>query len=117
MCRIDAGIDGLAGRSRWDVSSEQAGVDPGRIVQEWLSTADAARYLGLTSHRIRVEFAAGRLPGSRLGYRTLRFRREHLDAVMESLIVLGEQKMPAATSGVSNLVPHKRRGISQKLGL
>lgn len=97
------------------MSSEQAGADSGRVAQEWLSTADAARYLGLTSHRIRVEFAAGRLPGSRLGYRTLRFRREHLDAVMESLVVPGRRPTPAPSGGITGLVPHKRRGISQTL--
>ncbi len=94
------------------MSSEQASVEPGRVVQEWLSTADAARYLGLTSHRIRAEFAAGRLPGSRLGYRTLRFRREHLDAVMDSLIVPAQRPNPAPSGGVAGLVPHKRRGIA-----
>lgn len=44
------------------MSSNRTGAETGHVAQEWLSTAEAARYLGLTPHRIRVEFAAGRLP-------------------------------------------------------
>lgn len=63
-------------------------VDPRQgVATEWLSTADAARYLGLTSGRIRAESASGRLEGSRLGPRALRFKREHLDALMNSHVV------------------------------
>jgi excisionase family DNA binding protein len=83
--------------------------------QEWLSTAQAAQYLGLTSHRIRAEFASGRLPGTRLGYRTLRFKREHLDDLMASLLVVEKKPAPTAIGGVAGLVPHKRRGIGHSL--
>ena len=93
------------------MSGDRTGAENGQVAQEWLSTAEAARYLGLTPHRIRVEFAAGRLPGSRLGYRTLRFRRGHLDSLMESLLVPEQHPNGSPVGGIPGLVPRKRRGI------
>lgn len=93
------------------MSSDRTGAETGQVAQEWLSTAEAARYLGLTPHRIRVEFAAGRLPGCRLGYRTLRFRRGHLDAPMESRLVPERRQTGSPATGIPGLVPRKRRGI------
>lgn len=88
--------------------------EPGRadgVRREWLSTSEAADYLGLTPGRVRAEFASGRLEGSRLGYRTLRFKREHLDDLMQSLTVPSRRPAPFAAPGIAGLIPHKRRGI------
>ena len=93
------------------MSSNRTGAETGHVAQEWLSTAEAARYLGLTRHRIRAEFAAGRLPGSRLGYRTLHFRRGHLEGLMEFLLVPERYRTGSPTAGTRGLVPRKRRGI------
>lgn len=57
------------------------------VVTHWLGTADAARHLGLRPGRIRAEFASGRLDGSTFGPHTLRFKREHVDALMNSHVV------------------------------
>ena len=84
------------------------------VAQEWLSTAEAARYLGLTTHRIRAEFASGRLAGTRLGYRTLRFKRQHLDELMAALVVPADRDSEFVMQPVGGLVPHKRRGIPAK---
>lgn len=48
-----------------------------------LSTKEAAEYLGVTEHTLLVWFRAHRVPGIKLGHRTLRFRREDLDAFAE----------------------------------
>ena len=82
------------------------------VATEWLSTADAARYLGLTPGRIRAEFASGRLDGSKLGPHTLRFKREHLDALMNSHVVPARRPAQQGSFGIADLIPHKRRGIS-----
>lgn len=54
---------------------------------EWLSPEEAAAYLGLNAGFIKAAFRDGRLPGARLGHRTLRFRRDDLDAFMEAQVV------------------------------
>lgn len=50
--------------------------------QEWLSPEQAAAYLGLQPGFLKAAHREGRLPGARLGHRTLRFRRADLDAFM-----------------------------------
>lgn len=93
--------------------TDEREVDPKQgVATEWLSTADAARYLGLTPARIRAEFASGRLDGSKLGPHTLRFKREHLDALMNSHVVPDRRPAQQGSYGIADLIPHKRRGIS-----
>ena len=49
---------------------------------EWLSSAEAARYLGVTTRTIQNWIAKGILPVSHPG-RKLRFKRGELDAFLE----------------------------------
>lgn len=49
---------------------------------EWLSSAEAARYLGVTTRTIQNWIAKGILPVSHPG-RKLRFKRSELDAFLE----------------------------------
>lgn len=79
------------------------------VAREWLSTADAARYLGLTPARIRAEFASGRLDGSKLGPHTLRFKREHLDALMNSHVVPARRRGGRAFPSRAGDEPDSRR--------
>lgn len=46
----------------------------------WLSPADAARYAGVPETRLKRAHREGQIGGVRLGYRTLVFRRDDIDA-------------------------------------
>ena len=57
---------------------------------------EAAEYLGITPNLLVAEAREGKLPRVRLGKRTYRYRREDLDAYIESCLTisLGEEPSP-----------------------
>ena len=55
------------------------------ILRVWLTAAEAAEYLGLSSVKALYELVRrGVVPAYRLGERSLRFRREELDKLLSS---------------------------------
>jgi excisionase family DNA binding protein len=70
-----------------DISTASRGGPPERQVAEQttrlLEAEEVARYLGMRTDWVYREVRVGRLPHIRLG-RTLRFRRESIDAWLES---------------------------------
>lgn len=48
----------------------------------YLSIADTAEYLGLTTRTVRQMIADGRLRGYKLGQRVVRLRRAEIDAAL-----------------------------------
>lgn len=56
----------------------------------WLSTKEAARYLSISVSNLRAKISRGQISvDGRLG-RTLRFRRDKLDQLLESSLNRGE---------------------------
>lgn len=55
---------------------------PTPAVVPWLTTTEAADYLGLTSKTIRRYIASGKLPARRIGVRVVRVRRDDLDGLL-----------------------------------
>ncbi|KEF99972.1 MULTISPECIES: excisionase family DNA-binding protein [Mycobacterium] len=55
---------------------------PGRS-NKYVSIADAADYLGVTTRTIRQMIADGRLRGYRSGHRLVRLRIDEIDAAMQ----------------------------------
>jgi excisionase family DNA binding protein len=50
-----------------------------------MSIPEAAEYLGLTTHGVRKMIADGRLQAYRLGPRTIRLRRDEIDAAFTKI--------------------------------
>jgi excisionase family DNA binding protein len=61
---------------------------PGRSnkLSAYISIADAATYLGLTTRTVRQMIADGRLRGYRSGSRIVRLRVDEIDADMQPIV-------------------------------
>ncbi|MGC3954351.1 MAG: helix-turn-helix domain-containing protein [Propionicimonas sp.] len=46
---------------------------------EWISLREASHIYGVSTDTLRRRISTGELPAVKLGYKTIRVRREHLD--------------------------------------
>lgn len=52
---------------------------------EWISLREAARIFGVSVDTLRRRISTGELPAVKLGYKTIRVRREHLDKLFRPI--------------------------------
>lgn len=52
---------------------------------EWISLREAARIFGVSIDTLRRRISTGELPAVKLGYKTIRVRREHLDKLFRPI--------------------------------
>lgn len=67
------------GVATWDEISRDNGLFDNRITGEWLSTKEAASYLGISANALRILVHRGRVQAHKLGSR-LKFKIKDLRA-------------------------------------
>lgn len=64
----------------------------GKVGEELYSTARAAELLGVNADTVRRWIRLGKLPATKLGYKTVRVSRADLEAFLEAQRVAGTPK-------------------------
>jgi excisionase family DNA binding protein len=65
-------------------------------VEPWLSAAEVAALVGMSSKTVRTWARAGRLPGVRFGGRDWKFRASDVERVFEQALAAAQPPAPAA---------------------
>lgn len=58
---------------------------PQSAESEWISLRDASHIYGVSTDTLRRRISTGELPAVKLGYKTIRVRREHLDKLFRPI--------------------------------